>query len=118
MQSEIESYTRVIPRDFFNESKLLKCFGQLSLKILDCGVPDGLTIAIDNNGEAFNIVLTDCGSLTISNYETTVNNVRVIFKTTYNSKSPYPFFCEYDYTDYQVFDDNGNFDDEFINMFR
>lgn len=29
------SYRRVLPRDLFNEAKLLKCLGQLSLMIHD-----------------------------------------------------------------------------------
>jgi hypothetical protein len=29
------SYTRVLPRDLFNESKLLKCLGQLALNVHD-----------------------------------------------------------------------------------
>lgn len=110
------SYQRVIPRDFFNEAKLLKCFGQLSLKILDCTLPDGMTIYIDENGESFGIQMSHDGYLTIDNYETTLNNIPVIFKTTYNSKFAYPFFCEYDYVDYEVFDDNGEFTKEFINF--
>lgn len=116
MKTEIESYTRVIPRDFFNEAKLLKCFGQLALKILDGLTPDNMDIYIEESGEPFNIDLTDDGSLIISNYETMINNIPVIFKTTYNSKANYPFFCEVDYTDYEVFDDNGNFTDEFKNL--
>lgn len=115
---ETTTHCRVIPRDFFNEAKLLKCFGQLALKIADCNLPDGLIIEIEESGDPFNVVLMDEGSLTISNYRTLVNRFPVIFKTTYNSKSAYPFFCELDYCDYEVFDNIGEFTEEFINAFN
>lgn len=113
-----ETYCRVIPRDFFNEAKLLKCLGQLAIKIHECDLPEGFIIDIEESGDPFDIQLSDEGSLYVANYPTTVNGVRVRFKTTYNSKSPYPLFCEVDYTDYQVFEDNGEFCEEFINMFN
>lgn len=116
METQTESYTRVIPRDFFNEAKLLKCFGQLALKILDGLTPENMDIYIEENGEPFQIDLADDGYLFIRNYETMINNNPVRFKTTYNSKSNYPFFCEIDYVDYEVFDDNGNFTEDFKNI--
>jgi hypothetical protein len=121
-----EPYQRVIPRDFFNEAKLLKCMGLLSLKIHDCKTPCEITIHQDQryinetmdteNGEPFDVVLMDCGHLTVINYPVTVKGVQCTFKTTYNSKSNFPFYCEHDYCDYLVFDEKGNFDDEFLNF--
>lgn len=111
-----KTYTRVIPRDFFNEAKLLKCMGLLALKILD-----GLTpceISIEENGESFNIELSDEGSLFISNYNVIVKNTVCHFKTTYNAKGNYPFYCEYDYTDYLVFDENGDWHPNFIEFIK
>jgi len=53
------SYLRVIPRDLFNESKLLKCLGQVCLHIHDnragrlamveSGAADGEQFEIDQN---------------------------------------------------------------------
>lgn len=116
MNTTAINYSRVIPRDFFNEAKLLKCFGQLSLKMLDNQVPEGVNISIEESGEPFDICLSSEGGLYIANYETTINNVPVIFVTTYNSKSAYPFFCQYDYCDYEVFNEDGEFTEEFINF--
>lgn len=110
------SYQRVIPRDFFNESKLLKCMGQLSLKILDNATPDGMKIEIEESGDPFETYLCEDGSLAIINYPVTINDVSVGFKTTYNSKSPFPFFCQIDDCDIEVFDDNGEFTEEFKNI--
>lgn len=38
------SYTRVIPRDLFNEAQLLKCLGRVALLIADGLAPKGLEI--------------------------------------------------------------------------
>lgn len=106
-------YDRVIPRDFFNESKLLKCMGNLQIAITDCKLPEGVKIEIDENGEAFKIALTDDGYLTIANYPVRINGKEIIMKTTYNSKSNFPLFGEYEYCDYLVFDEQGKFTAEF-----
>lgn len=106
------NYRRVIPRDLFNESKLLKCLGRLILLIHDNQAPQ--QIAFEHDDEAFIIGLMDDGYLAVSNIEFKINNVYVVLKCAYNSKSNYNLFCEYDYCDYLVFDDNGNFETEFI----
>jgi hypothetical protein len=108
------SYTRVIPRDFFNEAKLLKCMGQLALKILDSQLPEGIKIEIEETGEPFEVNLTDDGRLFISNYPTTINDIYVSLSTTYNSKDTYPLICYHDDIEYNVFDTHGNFTEEFI----
>lgn len=110
---ETIDYLRVIPRDFFNEAKLLKCMGQLSLKILDYQLPEGLNITIHESGDPFNICLSEDGSLFVSNYPIMVNGSQVFFKTAYNSKSPFPFYAEIDYCDILVFDEAGNFTSNF-----
>lgn len=113
------SYSRVIPRDFFNEAKLLKCYGQLSLAILDGKVPKGITIAIEETGESFEIALSDDGSLYVSNYEILVNGCSTTFGTRYNSKRNYPFYCQHSDTleEIEVFDENGEFTSEFKTEF-
>lgn len=116
METTTETYTRVIPRDFFNEAKLLKCMGLLSLKVLDGQIP--CEISIEESGDPFNIQLSDEGSLYVCNYVILVKGYDLRFKTTYNSKSNYPFYCEYDYTDYQVFDESGNWHSEFIEFIK
>ena len=108
------NYQRVIPRDFFNEAKLLKCMGVISLSILDSKAP--CVMNIEESGEPFSIGLMDCGHLTVGNYELTIKETPVILKSTYNSKSNYPLLVEYDYCDYTVFDENGEFTDEFIDF--
>lgn len=110
------SYQRVIPRDFFNESKLLKCMGQLSLKILDGKLPDGVKIEIDECGDPFVINQTNDGRLFLQDYDVTVNDVFVSMSTTYNDKNNYPLVCFHDDIETTVFDDNGEFTPEFIEL--
>lgn len=112
------TYKRIIPRDFFNEAKLLKCMGLLSLKIEDRETPEGIKIEIESNNEPFEIVLLEEGSLTIKNYLVKVNGKRVTMKTTYNSKSPFPLMCGIGYDEWPVFTDEGEFDEEFIEKFQ
>lgn len=112
------NYTRVIPRDFFNESKLLKCMGRLSIKILDFMLPVGIDISIEESGEPFDIRLDDSGYLYVINCPVSINDTIVTMKTNYNSKNNYPFYCELDYEDTLVFDEEGNFTEEFIERFK
>lgn len=106
-------YTRVIPRDFFNEAKLLKCMGLLALKILDRQTP--VPIEIEETGEPFEIVLHDDGSLQVINYPVIINGRVPRFSTVYNSKDSYPFFVStWDYEEIRVFTETGEFTEEFI----
>lgn len=115
----METYTRVIPRDFYNESKLLKCLGYLKIKSEQHDRPDGIEISIEENGERFLIEKDESsGDIYVANYGTSVNGKAVRFATNLNSKSNFPLYCEYEDTPYGIFDDNGNWDEEFINAFQ
>ncbi len=108
-------YMRVIPRDLFNEAKLLKCIGLLCLKIHDRQTP--VQMGIIETGKAFSIGLNEEGSLTITNLDILIKGQKFIFKTTYNSKSNFPLFVEtYDCAEYTVFNEVGEFDQEFIDF--
>ena len=112
-ESSGSNYSRVIPRDLFNESKLLKCIGHLCLLIHN-GETLPVEMNFEHNGEPFEIALLNDGSLTISNVRITIKNVECVFKTTYNSKSNYPLTVALVYDEYPVFNDQGQFDEEFI----
>ena len=71
-------------------------------------------IEMNQEGHAFEVALMDEGSLTIANIEIKIKDVFVILKTTYNSKENYPMYVEHEYCDYIVFNEQGLFDDEFI----
>ena len=107
------NYDRVIPRDLFNEAKLLKCVGRLCLLIHDEKAPDN--IKFEHDSGSFEIGMTADGDLTISNVKFSINDKEIMFVARYNDKSNYPFFAQdEEYTDYRVFDEQGNFDIEFV----
>jgi len=110
------NYIRVIPRDLFNEAKLLKCLGLLTLKIHDNQAPKGLKV--EQIDDLFAIGLTQDGSLQCGSLEFSYNNKVLTFQSTYNSKSNFPFYCYFDYCEYLVFDENGHFDLEFIDFLK
>lgn len=104
-------YNRVIPRDLFNEAKLLKCIGKLVLSI-----HDGLGInnmTFEHEGDPFIIGLHDEGYLSVTNIRFEMNGQRMFFQSQYNSKNQYPLFCRYDYCDYLVFEETGEYSEEF-----
>lgn len=107
------NYNRVIPRDLFNEAKLLKCIGLLVLKIHDGLAPEGLTV-YEHDDAPFRIALMDEGALTITSIVFTIGEDTLTFKTTYNSKASYPLRCEYENGEQLVFDEQGNFTNEFL----
>lgn len=91
----------------------MKCMGLVCLKILDNQTPCLMSHnEIEEGG--FEIELLEEGSLFISNLRIAIKGKNFLFKTTYNSKSNYPLFLEYDSCDYQVFDESGDWDSEFI----
>ncbi len=120
MNNMNNDYKRVIPRDLFNESKLLKCIGRLSLLIHDFKIPCKMGLGGPAmNGEPFKIALMDDNNLTISNLEISINKKLHIFKTTYNNKDNYPLFCQtFDYSEILVFDESGEFTQDFINYVK
>ena len=108
------SYIRVTPRDLFNEAKLLKCMGQLCLKVHDNMVP--VAMEVTHDGDPFEIALLDEGALCISNLHVSIHGVGVVFQATYNSRASYPLFAFYDNCEYLVFGDDGEFTSEFIHF--
>lgn len=110
----VTTYKRVCPRDLFNESKLLKCVGKLCLKILDGMTPVPMKYN-DDNTIRFNVEQDEAGNLHIRNLPIYIKGIRYKFHTTYNCKSNYPLFVETDkYEEYLVFDEDGEFAEEFI----
>ena len=109
-------YERVVPRDLFNESKLLKCLGRLAL-LIHKGlepIPDGLSF--ENSGGAFKIDQNLCGSLyVVSGIVFKCHGVVLDFHSAYNNQSNYPLFLvAEDEGEIEVFDDSGEFTEEFF----
>jgi hypothetical protein len=106
-----EQYKRVIPRDLFNESKLLKCVGRLVILIHDGFAVNGMQF--DHDAEPFKIALSDDGFLMVTNIRFTIGDHELTFKSLYNSKYNWPLYLEHDNCDFEVFDENGEYSDEF-----
>lgn len=82
------SYIRVLPRDAFNEAKLLKCIGKLTLLIEDRMLP-GWTYEYD--GEPFAIEQDqNDGSIFVSNIEFLKSGIPIHLATPLNSRSSWP----------------------------
>jgi hypothetical protein len=105
-------YTRVSPRDLFNEAKLLKCLGHLALMIHDNKL-QGITFS--DSGIPFKIGLHDAGYLTATQGVKFKKDGELIWLgTSYNSKANYPLICMADYEEIQVFDESGAITDDFF----
>lgn len=108
------NYSRVIPRDLFNEAKLLKCMGILALWELD-NVVFGIKITCESETTEFQVALSDEGALSIVNYHVLLFDQFHEFKTVYNSKRPHPLYItNKEGEDIWVIDDDGKPSKEFL----
>lgn len=104
-------YQRVVPRDLFNESKLLKCLGQLALL-----AHDGLVkLTVENSGDEFRINQRshDGGLYVCDGIQFKRGQLVLDLFSLYNSKEPYPLMCETEDGEVCVFNDDGSLTDEF-----
>ena len=112
------SYKRTIPRDLFNEAKLLKCLGRLSLAILDKDPSLGNRISDNLENEAAGFLIdqnNNDGSIHCTNYTVMdTSGTPIYLSSGLNSKMNFPLLFEYRETVEYVFDDDGNFSQEFI----
>lgn len=87
------SYIRVIPRDLFNEANLLKCYGQLWLKLDDLNLPNVSLEHLDPYAP-FNIQqIPDSGSIYISTIVLMLNDTQVYLERPLNSRLSYPLLA-------------------------
>lgn len=104
------SYQRVIPRDLFNESKLLKCLGQLSLLVHN----ETVNLIVDYDESIFLIKQRpEDGGLYCTTINFFIGKQKLELFTSYNSKSPYPLLCMADEL-LDVFNDDGTPTIEFL----
>jgi hypothetical protein len=108
-------YLRVVPRDLFNESKLLKCLGQLAL-LVHQGQDNGRLQIRHRRARAGFLIDQDesSGDLVCSNLIVKVKDGDLLrLGSSYNSKAPYPLHFEARDESGPVFNDDGSFSDEF-----
>lgn len=111
----IMSYQRVIPRDLFNESKLLKCMGQLSLLIHEGkGIRWPLTLNFGDGRDGFVADQdSDDGSLFCENLWVELGGELIHVASRYNSKDAYPLFFRRGDDEGDVFNDDGSLSNDF-----
>ena len=120
------SYYRVLPRDLFNESKLLKCLGRLTLMIHD-GMAGDLEFDLEKEERGFIINQNEDGDLYCKNLFFYYNDEFVHVVSGLNSRGSYPlyFYFEketngklYNYSRESVFEEDGSFTPEFKECFN
>lgn len=114
------SYTRVIPRDLFNEANLLKCYAQIYINLENMNVDASLIPPHDNEG--FEIIQDeDTGSTSIENVKLIVGDTEVELFRPLNSRESWPLIMRTENEDeIYIFEDDGSFTPEmteFLNQF-
>lgn len=108
-------YARVLPRDLFNEAKLLKCLGLLALHVHEGQFP-GFAVEMndDEAEEGFKTALCDEG-LFVANLHITKHEAPVFFVSPYNSRAAFPLqFESAPFSFSEVFTDSGEYTPEFL----
>lgn len=99
-------YNRVLPRDAFNESLLLKCIARITLLIED-GELKNFTYLY--NGRSFDIQQDNSdGALYVHNFRLHYKGLHLMHYSPLNNKSRYPMHVIYNFEDYKLFDESGN----------
>ncbi len=112
------TYDRVLPRDLFNEAKLLKCMGQLALLIHEGkGRKWKLNMEhITDQPEESGFVICQnlaTGGLYVDNLCLQFRGSDIPVECDYNSKRPYPLVVMHPTCLCDVFDDDGTFSQAF-----
>lgn len=94
----LRDYSRVVPRDLFNESMLLKCLGRVCLLIHEGKAPWLLIRDEDEeDGLPFRVMLDeDNAELVCINLRFSVLGREVAFSTPYNSRLDWPLLYRCD----------------------
>ena len=110
------AYSRVIPRDLFNESKLLKCLGGLALLLHDHEGRGPLSLEHEDPETGFVIEQDEAsGDLYCTNLTLYLHGEQAIaIWLNYNSKQPYPLYCDGAGNYYAILDDSGEFSPGFL----
>lgn len=115
------SYSRVIPRDLFNEANLLKCYGQLAL-VLDSHPGHDATLVDDFIDAGFEVEQSESdGSIRLANLALHVGGREVRLYRPLNSREPWPLWVEASeidpsLEDFEVFDADGQPSRAFLDL--
>lgn len=116
------SYQRVLPRDLFNEAKLLKCLGRMALLIND-EMTGGFKLELKHytvKSPGFIIDQNpDAGSFYCKNLKLMLGDKEIPLSTALNSRQSYPmYFTDDRGEECCVFDEAGCLAAEFLAMLR
>lgn len=112
------SYSRVIPRDLFNEANLLKCYGQIFINLETSGLSHVELVHDDNT---FDVEQDESdGSLFIANVVLKVHGKPQKLRRPMNSREPWPLILVdlEDEVDIPVFNDDGSFTEDLLQHFK
>jgi hypothetical protein len=111
------TYRREIPRDLFNESNLLKCYGQLTIALETAQVPD---IELVHHGETFDVAHDPAdNSLSLANVHLMVRGSPAQLFRPSNSRYPWPLYLrDENEEELEVFTDEGTFTQEMLEFLR
>ena len=117
MRTQNGEFYRVIPRDLFNEAKLLKSLGRLCLLIHE-GLADPLEVDLEDPETGFQVELSPTyGTLFVSNLHIWPRHATASFFTHYNDKAPWPLWVTVSVDDrettVEVFTEDGELTQEF-----
>lgn len=104
-------YTRVIPRDLFNEANLLKCMGGLYIALEHV---EGRASLWPESVPKFDIDQNVDGATYVRNLFLVVDGNKYSLIRPLNSRSPWPLYVETDEDQIEVFNDNGTLSPDFI----
>lgn len=114
------AYRRVIPRDLFNESSLLKCLGRVWILLEN--MPPNIARLGDDEGEhggaPFDIQQDDAdGSIHVANLPFRIGRKVYRLSRPLNSRAPWPLYAtDDDAEETAVFTDAGDFTPEFLRL--
>lgn len=113
------NYPRVLPRDLFNESKLLKCLGRIVMFIEDGMAPKNLVYGYTgSNTDPFMVGLVDDGHLKLLGLHFSCSHALLEMKIAYNTKGVWPLLCDYEDVEYKVFTEDGILTQEFLQFLK
>lgn len=108
------TYIRVVPRDLFNESNLLKCLGHIALGIHDGKLP-GLRLLSEDFDSGFVVEQrSSTGEFYCPEFQLYNPHVGMLYHAQpLNSREPYALFLFDDQDEeYAVFNDDGSLHDD------
>ena len=117
MRTTNRTYNRVIPRDLFNEAKLLKGLGLLILRIHDGMAPDGLTFQQPERDEPFRVEQNPAtGHLEVTNVDVLLHGKPLTLYHPYNERDGLTLWFEHGDEAGPVFRDRETFSADFLDL--